>query len=199
MKSLLTGALLKIAISIALYFLAFLPMSYLPDLLINNDYSTFFYLPTGIKVLCVLLFDVWGALGIAVGVLIRQSIQHPEFGLTLPLMIALENAIVFWATVELALRSMGVGRDIKNITYLKIIGLALFCSFIHGFSYTFVLFEFNAISSGNYLRESLVTVIAGFFGTMATVLALSFSIKHSLWIQRHMRTIENDSSDYTSS
>jgi hypothetical protein len=192
MKSLLAGALIKIAISIALYFLAFLPMSYLPDLLLNNDYSTFFYLPTGIKVLCVLLFDVWGALGVAVGVLIRQSIQHPEFGLTLPLMIALENAIVFWATVELALRSMGVGRDIENITYLKIVGLALFCSFIHGFSYTFVLFEFNVISSGNYLRESLVTVIAGFFGTMATVLALSFSIKHSPWIQRHMLTVEND-------
>jgi hypothetical protein len=57
MKSLLTGALIKIAISIALYFLAFLPMSYLPDVLRNNDYSTFFYLPTGIKVLCVLLFD----------------------------------------------------------------------------------------------------------------------------------------------
>jgi len=192
MKSLLTGVLIKVAISITLYFLAFLPMSHLPDLLINNDFSSFFYLPTGIKVLCVLLFDVWGALGIAVGVLIRQSIQHPEFGLALPLMIALENAIVFWATVELALRAMSIGRDIENITYLKIVGLALFCSVVHGFSYTLVLFEFNAISSINYLRESLVTVIAGFFGTMATVLALSLFIRHSPWIQRHMRTVEND-------
>ena len=190
--SLLTGALIKIVISIALYFLAFLPMRYLPDLLINNDYSSFLYLPTGVKVLCVLVFDVWGAIGIALGVLIRQSIQHPEFGLALPLMIALENAIVFWASVKLALRAMGVGRDIENITYLKIVGLALFCSFIHGFSYTFVLFEFNAILSDNYLRESLVTVISGFFGTMATVLLLSFSIKHSSRLQRHMRTIEND-------
>ena len=94
--SLLTGPLIKIVISIALYFLAFLPMRYLPDLLINNDYSSFLYLPTGVKVLCVLVFDVWGAIGIALGVLIRQSIQHPEFGLALPLMIALENAIVFW-------------------------------------------------------------------------------------------------------
>jgi hypothetical protein len=190
--SLLTGALIKIVISIALYFLAFLPMRYLPDLLINNDYSSFLYLPTGVKVLCVLVFDVWGAIGIALGILIRQSIQHPEFGLALPLMIALENAIVFWASVKLALRAMGVGRDIENITYLKIVGLALFCSFIHGFSYTFVLFEFNAILSDNYLRESLVTVISGFFGTMATVLLLSFSIKHSSRLQRHMRTIEND-------
>ncbi|MBU3559429.1 MASE1 domain-containing protein [Polynucleobacter sp. Nonnen-W13] len=167
-------------------------MSYLPDFLINNDYSSFFYLPTGVKVLCVLVFDIWGVVGLAAGVLIRQSIQHPEFGLALPLIIALENAIVFWVTVKLALRAMGVGRDIENITYLKIVGLALFCSFIHGFSYTFVLFEFNAISSSNYLRESLVAVMAGFFGTMVTVLMLSFVIKHSPLLRRHMRAIEND-------
>lgn len=192
MKSLLTGALIKISISIALYFLAFLPMSYLPDVLRNNDFSTFFYLPTGVKVLCVLLFDVWGAVGLAIGVLVRQSIQHPEYGSALPLMIALENAIVFWASVKLALKAMGVSPDIENITYLKIVGLALFCSFVHGFSYTFVLFEFNVISSGNYLRESLVTVMSSFFGTMATVLLLSFSLKHSSWLQRHTRAVEND-------
>jgi len=192
MNSLLTGALIKIAISIALYFLAFLPMSYLPDVLRNNEYSSYFYLPTGVKVLCVILFDIWGAIGLAIGVLIRQTIQHPEFGLVLPLTIALENAIVFWASVKLALKAMGVSPDIENITYIKIVGLALFCSVIHGFSYTFVLFEFNAISSGNYLRESLVTVMSGFFGTMATVLLLSFAIKHSSWLQRHMKAIEND-------
>jgi hypothetical protein len=106
--------------------------------------------------------------------------------------IALENAIVFWASVKLALKVMDVSPDIENITYLKIVGLALICSVIHGFSYTFVLFEFNAISSGNYLRESLVTVMSGFFGTMATVLLLSFSIKHSSWLQRHTRAVEND-------
>jgi hypothetical protein len=179
-------------ISIALYFLAFLPMGYLPDLLRNNDYSTFFYLPTGVKVLCVLLFDIWGAIGIAVGVLIRQSIQHPEFGLDLPLIIALENAIVFWAIVNLSFKAMGVGRDIENITYIKIILLALFCSVAHGFLYTLVLFEFNAIPADNYLRESLVTIISGFFGTMATVLLLSVAIKHSSWLQRHTRAVEND-------
>ena len=192
MKSLFAGALIKIVISIVLYFLAFLPMSYLPDILRNNDYSTFFYLPTGIKVLCVLLFDIWGAIGLAVGVLIRQSIQHPEFGMTLPLMIALENAIVFWASVKLALKAMGVGRDIENITYIKIVLLALLCSVMHGFSYAFVLLKFSIISSDNFLRESFVTIISGFFGTMATVLLLSFSIKHSLWLQRHTRAVEND-------
>jgi len=167
-------------------------MSYLPDVLRNNDYSTFFYLPTGVKVLCVLLFDIWGAIGLAVGVLIRQSIQHPEFGMTLPLMIALENAIVFWASVKLALKAMGVGRDIENITYIKIVLLALLCSVMHGFSYAFVLLKFSIISSDNFLRESFVTIISGFFGTMATVLLLSFSIKHSLWLQRHTRAVEND-------
>ena len=192
MKSLFAGALIKIVISIVLYFLAFLPMSYLPDVLRNNDYSTFFYLPTGVKVLCVLLFDIWGAIGLAVGVLIRQSIQHPEFGMTLPLMIALENAIVFWASVKLALKAMGVGRDIENITYIKIVLLALLCSVMHGFSYAFVLLKFSILSSDNFLRESFVTIISGFFGTMATVLLLSFSIKHSLWLQRHTRAVEND-------
>lgn len=192
MSSLLTGALIKIAISIVLYFLAFLPMSFLPDLLRNNEYSSFFYLPTGVKVLCILLFDIWGAVGIAVGVFIKQSIQHSGFGLALPLVIALENAIVFWVTVNLSLKVMGVGRDIENITYIKIVLLALCCSVIHGFSYTFVLSEFNVISSENYLRESLVTIISGFFGAMATVFLLSFSLKHSAWLQRHMSAFEND-------
>lgn len=192
MNSLLIGALIKIAISITLYFLAFLPMSYLPDGLRNNEYSTFFYLPTGIKVICVLLFDIWGAVGLALGVLIRQSIQHPEFGLTLPLVIALENAIVFWVAVTLGLRMMRVGRDIENITYIKIVLLALFCSVAHGFTYTFVLFEFNAIPTDSYLRESLVTIISGFFGTMATVLLLSFFIRQSSWLQRHTRSVEHD-------
>lgn len=192
MNSLFAGVILKIAISITLYFLTFLPMNYLPEVAKNNEFSVYFYLPTGVKVLCVLLFDIWGAVGIAIGVLIRQSIQHPEYGLTLPLIIALENAIVFWASVTLSLKAMGVGRDIENITYLKIVGLALFCSVTHGFSYTLVLFEFDAIPTHNYLRESLVTTMAGFSGNMVTVLLLSFAIKHSSWLKSWMREVEND-------
>lgn len=192
MNSLLTSALIKIAISIVLYFLAFLPMSILPDFFRNNEYSSFFYLPTGAKVMCVLLFDVWGAIGLAVGVFIKQSVMHPEFGVDLPLAIAFENAIAFWIAVKLSLKAMRVGLDIENITYIKIVFLALCCSLTHGFAYTLVLIKFNAIPIGSYLRESLVTAIAGFFGTMAMVLMFSFFIKHSLWLQRHIRIIEND-------
>ena len=192
MNSLLTGALIKIAISFALYFLAFLPMSYLPDLFINNNYSTFFYLPTGIKVLCVLLFDIWGAIGISLGVFVRQSIQHPEFGVIFPLSIALENAIVFFAAVKLTMRGLSVGQDIENLTYLKIILIALLASITHGLLYTFVLFEFGILPLENYLRESLVTVISGFFGTMVTILLLSLIAKSSPWIQHQIKVIEND-------
>lgn len=192
MNSLFTGALIKIAISLALYFLAFLPMHYLPDLIRNNEFSTFFYLPTGVKVLCVLLFDIWGAIGLAVGVFIKQSVQHPEFDFSFPLAVALENAIVFWATVKLSLKALGVGRDIENITYIKIVLLSLFCSVIHGFSYTWLLFKFSAVPAGNYLREGLVTTISGFFGTMAIVLLLSFIFKKSSWLQHQMRSVEND-------
>lgn len=192
MNSLFTGVLIKIVISITLYFLAFLPMNFLPDLVRNNEYSSFFYLPTGVKVLCVLLFDVWGAIGMAVGVFIKQSVQHPEFDFRFPLTVAIENGIVFLATVKISLKALGVGRDIENITYIKIVLLALLCSVIHGFSCTFLLFEFGVIPPGNYLRESLVTTISGFFGTMATVLLLSFVFKKSLWLQRQMRSIEND-------
>ena len=192
MNSLFTGVLIKIAISIALYFLAFLPMNFLPDLVRNNEYSSFFYLPTGVKVLCVLLFDVWGAIGMAVGVFIKQSVQHPEFDFRFPLMVAIENGVVFLATVKISLKALGVGRDIENITYIKIVLLALLCSVLHGFSYTFLLFEFSVIPPSSYLRESLVTTIAGFFGTMATVLLLSFVFKKSLWLQRQIRSIEND-------
>lgn len=192
MNSLLTGALIKIGISIVLYFVAFLPTNYFPELIRNNEYSSFFYPPTGIKVLCILLFDIWGAIGLAVGVFIRHSIQHPELGYSFPLVVALENAIVFWVSIKVLLKAMGVGRDVENITYIKIVLLAVICSVIHGFSYTYVLFEFNVIPAVNYFRESFVTAISGLLGTMAIVLLLSFSVKNSPWLQRHMRAIEND-------
>lgn len=192
MKSLFTAALLKIATSMALYFLAFLPMNYLPELVQNNDYSTFFYLPTGIKVICVLIFDVWGAVGIALGVLIRQSIQHPEFGITFPLSVALENAIVFFASVKLTMRGLSIGQNIENLTYVKIVVIALLASVAHGFLYTFVLLQYRVITLHYYLRESLVTVISGFLGAMVTILMLSLIVRASPWVQRQMKAVEND-------
>jgi hypothetical protein len=192
MNSLLSAALIKIVISMALYFIAFLPTNYYPDLLRNNEYSTFFYLPTGMKVLCVLLFDIWGAIGVAIGVFIRQSLQHPDLSFSFPLSLAFENLFVFWVTVKVSLKSMGVGREIQNITYIKIVGIALMCSVLHGFSYAFVLLEFSLISPADYFRESLFTAMSGLFGTMAIVLLLSLAFKHSLWLQKQVRAIEND-------
>lgn len=192
MKSLFAAALIKIAISIGLYFLAFLPMNYLPDFIRNNEYSSFFYLPTGVKVMCVLVFDIWGAIGVAMGVFVRQLIQHPELGLIFPLSVGLENAIILFGVVRLAMKALGVGRDIENLTYIKIVLIAFFVSAAHGLSYTFVLVKFGLVSSESYLRESLVTTISGFFGTMATVLLLTLIFKNSSWLQRQMRVIEND-------
>jgi hypothetical protein len=90
------------------------------------------------------------------------------------------------------MRGLSIGQNIENLTYVKIVVIALLASVAHGFLYTFVLLQYRVITLHYYLRESLVTVISGFFGAMVTILMLSLIVRASPWVQRQMKAVEND-------
>ena len=86
-------------------------------------------------------------------------------------MVALVGSAVLVLVVNLTLKGLGVSRDLHNLKCRDVVTLALFASIAHGFSYTYVIFAIHNYSYDNFIHESMIIVMGGFFGLQHHMLA----------------------------
>jgi preprotein translocase subunit SecG len=65
----------------------------------------------------------------------------------------------------------------------------VFASIAHGFSYTYVIFTIHNYEFDNFMRESMIIVMGGFFGNMIVVGLLTYFAQHSRWLQHQMKKL----------
>ena len=181
--------LLKIGVPFCLYFLTLYLVKFFPILENHSEWSYFIYLPAGIKVLSVLIFGWVAAIGIALAVFIRLAVLQPQQTWVVWLMVAVIISIVLVLVVNLTLRGLGVARDLHNLKYRDVVTLALFASITHGFTYTYLIFVINQYSFDNFVRESMIIVMGGFFGNMLVISLLTYVAQHSRWVQRQIKRL----------
>lgn len=186
--------LLKIGLPFCLYFLTLYAVKAFPVLENHSELSYFIYLPAGIKVLSVLIFGWIAAIGIGLAVFIRLVIFQPEQSWVVWLMVALVGSIVLVLAVNLTLKGLGVARDLHNLKYRDVVTLAFFASIAHGFSYTYVIFVVHHYAFDNFIHESMIIVMGGFFGNMLVIGLLTYFAQHSGWLQRQIQRLNQDNS-----
>ena len=176
-----------------LYFLTLYVVKAFPFLVNHPELSYFIYLPAGVKVLSVLIFGWVAAVGIGLAVFIRLLIFQPEQSWFVWLMVALVGSVVLVLVVNLTLKGLGIARDLHNLKYRDVVTLALFCSIAHGFSYTYVIFLIHNYAFDNFIRESMVIVMGGFFGNMLVIGLLTYFAQHSKWLQHQIQQFNKKS------
>ena len=183
--------LLKIGAPFCLYFLSLYIVKAFPFLVNHPELSYFVYLPAGIKVLSVLIFGWLAAVGVGLAVFIRLLIFQPEQAWWAWFSVALVGSAVLVLTVNLTLKGLGVSRDLHNLKYRDVVTLALFASIAHGFSYTYVVFLIHQNVFDNFIRESMIIVMGGFFGNMLIIGLLTFVIQRSAWLQNQIKQLND--------
>ena len=184
--------LLKVGAPFCLYFLTVYIVKAFPFLANHPELSYFIYLPAGIKVLSVLIFGWLAALGIGLAVFIRLLIFQPDQLWYIWLLIAVMGSIVLLLVVNLTLKGLGVARDLHDLKYRDVVTLALFSSVAHGFSYTYAIFVIHNYVFDNFMRESMIIVMGGFFGNMLVIGLLTFAVQHSAWLQNQIKRLNDD-------
>ena len=187
--------LLKLGLPFCLYFLTLYVVKAFPFLANHPGLSYFVYLPAGIKVLSVLIFGWIAAIGIGLAVFIRLAIFQPEQPWFIWFVVALIGSAVLVLVVNLTLKSLGVARDLHNLKYRDVVALALFVSITHGFSYTYVIFSIYNYAFDNFMRESMIIVMGGFFGNMLVIGLLTYFVQHSRWLQQKIERLNNSNKE----
>lgn len=185
--------LLKIGLPFCLYFFTLYIVKAFPFLVNHPELSYFVYLPAGIKVLSVLIFGWMAAIGIGLAVFIRLAIFQPEQPWFAWFIVALVGSIVLVLVVNLTLKGLGVAKDLHNLKYRDVVTLALFASIAHGFSYTYVIFAIHNHPFDNFMRESMIIVMGGFFGNMLVIGLLTYFVQHSRWLQQKIQKLNKNS------
>lgn len=175
-----------------LYFFTLYVVKAFPVLENRPELSYFIYLPAGIKVLSVLIFGWMAAIGVGLAVFVRLLIFQPGQHWYIWLTVALVGSIVLVLTVNLTLKGLGIARDLHNLKYRDVVTLALFASIAHGFSYTYVIFVIHNYAFDNFMRESMIIVMGGFFGNMLVISVLTYFAQHSRWLQRQIQRLNRD-------
>jgi hypothetical protein len=183
----------KIGLPFCLYFLTLYIVKAFPFLVNHPELSYFVYLPAGIKVLSVLIFGWMAAIGVGLAVFIRLIIFQPEQPWFMWFIVALIGSVVLVLVVNLTLKGLGVAKDLHNLKYRDVVTLALFASIAHGFSYTYVIFAIHNYAFDNFMRESMIIVMGGFFGNMLVIGLLTYFIQHSQWLQRQIQRLNKNS------
>jgi hypothetical protein len=183
--------LLKVGLPFCLYFLTLYAVKAFPILANHSELSYFIYLPAGVKVLSVLIFGWMAAVGIGLAVFIRLVIFQPEQSWLMWLMVAIIGSAVLVLTVNLTLKALGVARNLHNLKYRDVVTLALFASIAHGFSYTYAIFAIHNYAFDNFMRESMIIVMGGFFGNMLVIGLLTYTVQRSQWLQRQIQRLND--------
>ena len=185
--------LLKVGVPFCLYFFTLYLVKAFPALENRPELSYFIYLPAGIKVLSVLIFGWMASIGVGLAVFIRLIIFQPEQPWYIWLIVAVVGSVILVLTVSLTLKGLGIARDLHNLKYRDVVTLALFASFAHGFSYTYVIFVIHNYAFDNFMRESMIIVMGGFFGNMLVIGLLTYFAQHSRWLQQQIQRLNKNS------
>ena len=133
------------------------------------------------------------AIGVGLAVFIRLIIFQPEQPWYIWLTVATVGSVILVLVINLTLKGLGIARDLHNLKYRDVVTLALLASVAHGFSYTYVIFVIHNYAFDNFMRESMIIVMGGFFGNMLVIGLLTYFAQHSRWLRQQIQRLNKDS------
>ena len=153
--------------------LYFLNAALFPALVLSTHISLIF-LPSGVRLIGVLLFSHWGALGIVLGSAITSLLAPPE--LLSPTLFGawVISGLAPWLAREVGIRFMHMDRQLTNLSGTDLLKLSV------------VFAAFNAVmhqlwfywqgSGGNFFSQTWSMAVGDWLGAVLLLYAFKFAL-----------------------
>lgn len=174
-----------VAISFVSYLVTFLITLCLPDSFMYDEWIYLFFLPAGSKLICILLFGIWGTMGDVFALILMSAlIVLDDQPLWVSILYACSSGLATFCGVHLAQIYLGISSNLRELRYLHIPLLAIIGSVTHGIvtMLSMMLLRTGMVMSHEYLVNSCAMILGDFLGIFVFILAFRLFIK--LAIQR---------------
>lgn len=179
----------EILISFALYWIFAGYLWFLPELK-STAITYFIFLPAGVKLFAVLVFQWRGAVGTGLAIFSRLTITDPNQPWISWLIVAITVSISLYVVVWLMLKLLRVNSDLSNFHYYQIVLLALVTSIVNGFTFAYVVHSLtdSEMSSGLF-NSGFNAVIGNFAGNAVFVCAALFIMQNKTAIKNYLKRL----------
>ena len=153
--------------------LYFLNSALFPALVLSTHVSLIF-LPSGVRLICVLLFSQWGALGIVLGSALTSLLAPPEFlGPTL-IGAWLISGLAPWLAREVGIRFLQMDPQLSNLSGRDLLKLcvvfAAFNAVLHQ-----LWFSLQGVK-GDFLEQTWSMAVGDLLGAALLLYAFKFAL-----------------------
>lgn len=169
--------LLMVLASLALYFISLELTKLLPQLLIHDNWIYLVFLPAGSRLLSIMLFGIWGAIGDCIALFISAMNFFPEQQIAVWLTFATTSSLTSLIAVRLTMKQLKINLDLSNLQYWQIPALSVISNLAHAFVTQLTLSHFIQKHYEFYIRDSLAMALGDFLGTMLIIGAVTVGIK----------------------
>jgi hypothetical protein len=169
--------LLMVLASLALYFISLELTKLLPQLLIHDNWIYLVFLPAGSRLLSIMLFGIWGAIGDCIALFISAMNFFPEQQIAVWLTFATTSSLSSLIAIRLTMKQLKINLDLSNLQYWQIPALSIISNLAHAFVTQLTLSHFIQKHYEFYVRDSLAMAVGDFLGTMLMIGAVTVGIK----------------------
>jgi hypothetical protein len=169
--------LLEITIVFALYLAFVVPLYYFPSFK-SSQITYYLFLPAGIKLFSILIFQWRGLIGVTLGTFTRLMIADPAQPIVTWFIVAAAVNLAIYLVIKVGLWLMKTNEDLSNLHYYQVVLLAVVTSIINGSIFAYTV---GATTIGQYgdalFHNGLMNALGNFAGN-AFIACLLLFISH---------------------
>ncbi len=147
------------------------------------------YLPAGIKLLSVLVFQWRGAIGIGLAILARFMFYDQAYTFLQAVAMASIIAGATYFVIYGYMKIFRISFNLENLNLWHVVGLSAVCSITNGFLFSWLLFYFNHLEFEQYWRKVFFVVINNFTGNALVAWLLTYLARAQLF-QKHLHNLQ---------
>ena len=165
------------ALSFLAYVLAFKLTSYLPDTFKYAGWIYLIFLPAGTKLICIMLFGIWGTIGDALALYWLATEFLPNGTTALWVIYALTSSLMTFFAIRFAMKAFSINHNLSNLQLWQLPFLSLIGAGIHGFITILVMVKIHLLHPTEYWASSFAIVTGDFVGIFLVLMIFSLVTK----------------------
>ncbi len=190
LKSTVRYRLLLIGLSFSLYLLMFALTMLSPSALMY-EWVYLVFLPAGSKLICILLFGLWGTMGDALALFLMAIYFIPDGSLFAWTIYATVSSGATLLSVRFFMRYFQIDANLDKLQYWHIPVLSLFSSLLHALVSQLAFLSIQPQINTGYVVRTLAMTAGDFLGTAVVVIVLVFTLRNSVRAQKLVNLIQS--------
>jgi len=168
------------ALSFLAYVLAFKLTSYFPDSFKYAGWIYLVFLPAGTKLICIMLFGIWGTIGDALALYWLATEFLPNGTPALWIIYSATSSLMTFFAIRFAMKAFSINHNLSNLQLWQLPFLSLIGAGIHGFITILVLVKIRLLHPDDYWSSSFAIITGDFVGIFLVLVIFSLFTKRFL-------------------